>query len=77
MPKLEDQFTAYMRSCYQDRTLHPTQYVEVRQAFYSGALVTFQTVLGLSKTLDESSAEAALVELEREIIENAKPLPPR
>ncbi len=45
----------------------PGQRAWMKDAFYSGAWILFETIKSVSKTLSEDEAEAALERLEKEV----------
>lgn len=62
----------YLRACYGDRPIHPTQLREVRQAFMAGGLVALRQVLEAAKK-SEAEATAAIHQLFAELEHEGRP----
>ena len=61
-----EQYQIYKNACYGGIQLAPNQEAEVRQSFFAGALVSFQTMSEISK-LPPDVAEEQLAGFEKEI----------
>lgn len=66
------EFASYLRACYGDRPIHPTQLGEVRQAFMAGGLVALRQVLEAAKK-SEAEATVAIHQLFAELEHEGRP----